>query len=262
MNYIVYSHTDYLPILKIQTEYNKGLGHRTLFINAGLNPNTEIEVMDVICQYDRIVYYDDSKPYATRLLECLSSISDEYFILLHDFDILLNVNTHAMDTFHRFLSDNKFDRIDLKHTPNLQSSMIVDVGLKQNNNLVYLVRAEDPHDYIYNVNPSIWRRESLVEMLSNFPDSNYRDIECHVQKFCTKYNVFKMHCASFLNCGWFLCLEIFKYLHITHHGQVLPLNPPYYMTPSRQSYADVAKEYEEMCRMYGVQDIKLKHYLG
>lgn len=255
INYVIYSHTDYLDILKIQTDYNQDKGHRTLLLNS-----SGYELAKDICdRYERVILYDDSNVYATRLLSCFEKIPEDYFVLLHEFDILLNVDYNSVSYLFEFLRKNNFDRIDLKHTFNLNSSLIIDISSKVGKP-ISLVKSEDPIDYIYNVNPSIWKRDSYIDVLSQFRSANYREIECVAQNHCKKFNIFKMHSPEFIECGWFFCLEIFKYLHITHSGKILPLNSEF-MTPSRQSYASVAKEYTEMYNKYNLGSIQLKHYL-
>ena len=245
--YVIYSHTDYLPILRIQTDYNKNRGHRTLLINREV---------DICKEYDNVIYYDESLPYAGRLLECLKQIKDDYFVLLHEFDILLNVDNNILSKLITFTRNHNYDRIDLKHTHNVTNSSQVIMGVPFS-----LVKASDPRDYIYNVNPSIWKRDTYLEILERYKYANYREIECWVQEFCMKYNIFKLHAPDWIEVVWFFCLPFFTYLHVTHSGKVLPYNPPFFMTPSRQSYASVAKEYAEMYYKYDMENIKLNHYL-
>lgn len=250
INYIVYGHTDYIDILNIQSDYMSGRGKLTLFINQ---TDAKYDCFNV---YDKVVYYDDSKPYASRLLQCFESVEDDYFLFMHDIDILLSVDDNMIENFYSFLRANKFDRIDLKHTYNLSPSLIV----KCTDDL-QLVKSCDPKDYIYNVNPSIWKRESFVEMLSNFPNETYRSIEFNVQEYCTKYNIFKLNVPTPLHCGWFLCAPIFKFLHVVHLGKILPLNNEFW-TPSRQSYRDAKDEYIRMYHKYNMQKINLNYFEG
>lgn len=250
--YVIYSHTDYLPILKIQTDYNKSLGNRTLLIN---------KEVDICKEYERVIYYDESLPYASRLLNCFKQIKDDYFVLLHEFDILLNVDKKILLDLIAIMAWKDIDRIDLKHTFNTEYHSIIDTS-RWTDIPLNLVKADNPQDYIYNVNPSIWKRESYIEILEKYKYANYREIECWVQDFCTKFNIYKMNAPNWIEVGWFFCLPFFTYLHVTHGGKILPLNPPFYMTPSRQSYASVAKEYTEMYKKYDMGNIKLEHYLG
>jgi hypothetical protein len=261
MNYITYGHTDYIDILNVHANYIKDLGHHTLFINdsAGVP-------LDILQHYDDVAYYDDSLPYAGRMLQCMNQINYDYFLLILDTDIVLNVDTIILEWFVKFLKSTDYDRIDLKYTSNLQSSLILDIEdwkqVKEIGSSTYLVRAENPHDYIYNLNPSIWKRESFMDLLTTFPEKNYRNIEfLDVQEYCQKFNVFKMHSKNFLECGWFRCLELFKFLKITHGGRLLPLNNEF-MTPSGQSYVDCYQDYLKMYAEYNLKDVKLKHFLG
>jgi hypothetical protein len=234
---IVYSHTEYLDILKIQTDYIMSQFERkdmVLFINReGWDYN----------KYNSVITYDDSQPYASRLLECLNQVDDDYILLTHDIDILLKCDNAFLIKCYDFLRDNKFDRVDLKHTFNLNSSLKIEWP---EDNLT-LVRAEHTNDYIYNVNPSIWRRESLLKMLNAFPDRNYRNIEFDVQHFCKQFNIFKFHTKEHIPCGWFKCIPQYKFLHISHWGKLLPVGG---LTPDGQSYYRVRDEYYNILNKY------------
>jgi len=245
INFIVYSHTDYKDVLNIQADYLSGLGHITLFINNNDSLLDNAEYNLLLSKFHNIVYYSDSEPYATRLLTCLKHIDDEYFLFLHDIDIVLNVDFLKIMQFYDFLKLNNYDRVDLKNTFNLNSSLIIDTG-----DGVSLVRAEQPSDYIYNVNPSIWRKSAFVDILTTFPDKTYRNIEYgDVQQYCTKFNIFKMHSQNNIQCGWFSCLELFKFLHISHSGKLLPLNSTN-TTPDGQSYSAIKDEYIGILNKY------------
>jgi hypothetical protein len=245
INFIVYSHIDYKDILNIQLDYLAGLGHITLFINYDEEWINTDEYKKLSSKFHSVNYYLDSDPYATRLLSCFEYINDDYFLFLHDIDIVLNIDFLKIMQFYDFLKFNNYDRVDLKNTFNLNSSLIIDTGDE-----VSLVKAEHPTDYIYNVNPSIWRKSAFVDMLSAFPDKTYRNIEfSDVQQYCTKFNIFKMHSSSHIQCGWFSCLELFKFLHISHSGKLLPLNASY-ITPDGQSYLAVKDEYIKILNKY------------
>lgn len=251
INFIVYSHTDYRKILNIQADYLSGLGNITLFINYNESLLEDTEYNFLISRFHNVIYYSDSDPYATRLLTCLKHIDSEYFLFLHEIDIVLDLNPVKISEFYNFLKINNFDRIDLKHTYNLNTSCIInaDDGL-------HLVKSENPKDYIYNVNPSIWKKESFVKMLSAFKNETYRGIEFKVQEYCTQFNIFKLHSHKPLQCGWFICDSCFKFLHVVHFGKVLPMNSNY-VTPSQQSYIDAKDEYIDMYHKYDMGNINL-----
>ena len=256
-NFCVYSHTDYIDILRIQTDYvfkasfptvesllPPGVrGYMTLFINKC----DYDEHADIFLHYDRVVFYDDTKPYASRLLECLNQITDKYILLIHDIDILLNIDYNTVNQFYRFLEDNSYDRVDLKYTNNFWSPLVVEWP----DHDIRLVKNDNIGDYIYNVNPSIWNRESFIKMLNIFPDKTYRDIECHdVQVFCQKnFNTFRLNSSNLVRCGYFACVPQFQFLHISHGGKLLPLNSSF-ITHDGQSYADIKDIYIDILQKY------------
>jgi len=263
INFIVYGHTDYLEILNIQTDHMVGKGRLTLFVN-----NNDLDLQHLYSKYDNIVLYDSNLPYSGRILSCLKKIDFDYFIFIHDIDILLNIDEITIDKLYQFLTLNNYDRIDLKHTDNLRTSELIKIDTAENpskwlkvmhDDLYdgnFLVRQKDPSDYIYNVNPSIWKKDSFIELLTTFPNKSYRDIESmDVQNFSVKYDIFKLYSSKHLLCGYFKTLDFFKYLHISHSGKLLPLNDTY-TTIYGQSYVDVKDEYIQIVDKYDLKKSK------
>ena len=85
---VVYSHTEYMDVLKIQTKHLSNYKNKILIINKS-------DKYEIYNEYKDIIYYDDSLPYASRLLE-LKNISDEIkykeirgtFRIYHDPDVV------------------------------------------------------------------------------------------------------------------------------------------------------------------------------
>ena len=157
--------------------------------------------------------------------------------------------------------DNNFDRVDLKYTDKINyNSQIVNISDWQNinkneigDNLV-LVEQNDINNYIYNVNPSIWKKNTLIKILENFPHKNYRTIEeIDVQNFAKNFKVFKMYSNKKIDCGYFQCLPIFVFLHISHSGKLLPLNDDF-KTIYGQSYNHISQEYIEIINKYKLKN--------
>jgi hypothetical protein len=215
INYVVYSHTDYLDILNIQTDYLKYCSNKILLINkSDLN-------LDIYTEYKKVIFYDDSLPYASRILS-LSKLDDEYILLIHDIDILINVDNDIIEHLLGIMMNNNIDRVDLKRD-GLTDTENIDVNFK--GEYFTLTKQENVYNYIYNVNPSIWKISSLLETMNKFSSQNYRTIENKpTQDFCTKYNVYKLYNDVYVDCGYFSCLHFFKFLHITHGGGLLPIN--------------------------------------
>jgi len=241
---IIYTHSSYHDILKIQTDFikEKDFVNKVLFIN-----NNNQNLNDIYKFYDEIIFYDDGLPYAERLLECLKLYKFDYFLFSHDIDILLDVNLEFLEQILEFMIDKNFDRIDLKYTDN-----IIDKDIINYSDNIKLVRETNEKDYIYNVNPSIWKKETLIEIMDKFKDRNYRTIEDYaVQSFCKKYKIFKINTNDFLRCGYFNCIQQYKFLHISHNGKLLPLNVNF-VTVYNQSYADISNEYMKIVKKYNL----------
>jgi hypothetical protein len=260
INYIIYGNTDYLDVLEIQTDHMVGRGHLTLFINKN-----DLQLDILYSKYDDIIFYDNNDQYAKRLLTCLNAINQEYFILIHDIDILLNVDNNLIKNFYDFLKFYDYDRVDLKYSNITESDLIFEINENEHiqywkqiqrekiDNGVYLIGQNKPNNYIYNVNPSIWKKESLIEILANFTHKTYRTIEeIDVQKFCLKFKVFKLYSNEFLKCGYFDCLNLFKFLHISHSGKLLPLNESF-TTIYGQSYCDISGDYTKIIDKYNLK---------
>lgn len=242
INYIVYSHTDYARILEIQTEYVQKYKSKTLLINK----NSDVNMEDIYRKYDRVIFYDDSTPYATRLLTCLLQLDMDYILLIHDNDILLHSNDDVLSDLNALMIEKDIDRIDLKHLPYDapdHSSIVI-------NEQMYLVRQLTPGFYIYNVNPSIWKRSVFIELLTAFKHKGYRDIEhWDVQYFCLRYRVYKLHTDDYLKCGYLDCPKFFKFLHISHSGKLLTPTADC-KTEYGQSYIDANDDLKSIITKY------------
>ena len=120
----------------------------------------------------------------------------------------------------------------------------------------YLNEHTDPTTYIFNVNPSIWKTSSLLELFTVFNDRTYRNIEYDdVQNYCTKYKIYSLYARNVLHCGYLKCLPFYKYLHITHYQRLLRFNGSF-KDEFNQSYIDAAKEYTEIVNKYNLKQGK------
>jgi len=262
INYIIYGNTDYLDVLNIQTDYMFGSKHLTLFINKN-----DKDLSQIYKKYDKVIFYDEKDTYPNRISSCLKQIDYEYFLFSHDIDILLNVDDKIIKDFHDFLIHYDFDRVDLKYCDKINDDSLLikyesgknigdwnrDVVYKNIDDGIYLIKQDDVNNYIYNVNPSIWKKESMFSIMEKFKEKNYRTIEdLDVQMYSKKYTVFKLYSKNFFNCGYFKCLNLYKFLHISHSGKFLPLNKDF-VTIYGQSYADIKDDYLKIINNYNLQ---------
>jgi hypothetical protein len=243
INYVVYSHSSFIDMLQIQTDHIENKGHLTLFIDRN---NNDLDF--IYKRYDKVVFYDPNLPYGTKLLDCVNQIDYDYFVLIHDIDILIHVDTKTVLEFISFLRKNNFDRVDF------QLAYDYDESHKVNDDDLYLIKSSNTDTsnkgYAYNVNPSIWKRDALVEILSRFKDRDYREIESdEVQQFCSKFEIFKLYSRKRFRCGYFTCLSPFRYLHLTHSRMIFsPRHIP------EEDSVDIIIDYNRIVDKYNLKN--------
>ena len=220
VNYMVYSHTEFLDLLDIQYDHLVGRGHLTLCINKN-----ELDLSDLYEKYDHVVFYDENLTYGQKLLSCVNQVDYEYILFIHDIDILFEANdTTVLELLH-FLKKNDYDRVDFQLAYDFDSThrdTIEDDG-------IYLIKSSNTNTraqgYPFNVQPSIWKKETLTKILEKFSHLDYRTIEQDaVQEFSVQFNIFKLFAKRSYRCGYLTCLKPFKYLHITHGRKLFSPN--------------------------------------
>jgi hypothetical protein len=241
IEYVIYSHTSYKNILKIQLDYMKDK-KLTLFINQ----NNE-DMSDVYSKFNKVIFYEEGISYGQKLLSCLKQINYDYFIFIHDNDILFHTNEKIILELLTFLKNNNYDRIDFQ--------LARDFDLERGNTItdedLYLIKSSNTNTenngYIYNVNPSLWKRDSLIDIMEKYGHRDYRTIEHpEVQDYCLRFKIFKLFSKKRFNCGYFTCLEPFRYLHITHYRQIFNPSslPPNSVKDIMEVYNDIMIKYK------------------
>lgn len=212
--YIIYSHTDYLDVLEIQTDYLKSYENKYLLINTNDIP------LNISCNYKGIIEYDDALTYPGRLLP-LKELDFEHILLIHDMDIVLYKDDSIIENIYNKIIEDNIDRVDLQFD---REHIDSDKIFIDNYTDFYLNR--QTIGYAYNVNPSIWKLSSLLDVMNKYHNSTYRTIENDAQQYCKdNYSIYRPYDMNkSFNCGYYKCIYFFKFLHITHHGQYLPLS--------------------------------------
>lgn len=253
LNLCIYSHTDYLDILDIQTYYIKDFKYNLILF---LNKNN-LDLSTLYSNYSSVIFYDDRKPYASRLIECINKLEKDYFLFVHDNDIILNIDNNIIYKLHKLMIENNIDRIDLKHSPHKLLENNLCFELYDNENKIKFLYNKDPTHYIYNVNPSIYNKKSILNILNKFPNKTYRTIEgLDVQNYCTSFKILETYSDKFLKCGYTNSMNFFKFFHITNGGKLLPLNKNYMAREKSHSYSDIGIEYEKIFKKFNLYNSK------
>lgn len=197
---VCYSHSDYADVLNVQCTF---LGSYT---------GPKIFMLDKPIVNERVVLYDDAQKYSKRVLQCLQQIDDEYILFFHDMDILVRYSPSECEELVAFMKQHGIDRVDLQYSMGALRDPIQfrDLTLTRNDS------------FVYNVNPSIWKRSVLMDIMSTF-DYDYRRIEGNdVQSYMTKFNVYRLWSPRKVHAGYYHITDWFVFLHLTHEGGILP----------------------------------------
>lgn len=199
---LIYTHSDYFDILPIQLEY-----FEKLEANVYLLSNEAYS-----CPYKTILY-DSAKPYASRLITGIEQINDDYIIVTHENDILIRFNEDFIKDIIRVMQD-EIDSVEVKHDPRGSGAIPVNAETS------ILKKTE----YFYNVQPTIWKRERLLQMLRTFPERVYRTIEHDdVQKYMAEnYRTYTLSCKNPIQSIWHKLPPEYCYLHLTSRLMLLP----------------------------------------
>jgi hypothetical protein len=226
MKYIVYTHTDYLDIINVHSN-NLKFSENILLIN-----NNDYEIDYIYEKFSKVIFYDDDKSYAEKLIQCISNIDDEYFILVHDMDILIDLDKNKMDEIINYVISKDIHRLYLHHFPHLISSRseIIDLNSFEKvtdsnipDDIFYRINTPNDISSGYGVNPSICKKSAMLDIWSKFSYKTYRNIEnIDVGTYCIQnYNFYMCMSKNPINVGHYSVMNFFKFIHITHGGQLL-----------------------------------------
>jgi hypothetical protein len=109
MKLIIYTHTEFLDIYKIQQDHINILQNKNKIDDVIIFTNKP----DPYYKYKQY-YYDDTTPYANRVLTCIQQVDDldEYFILCHDNDILISYEPDILDNLKNTMIQHNIDRLN------------------------------------------------------------------------------------------------------------------------------------------------------
>ena len=117
-------------------------------------------------KYDNLYEYDNSTPYATRLMDVLSQMTDTYIILLHENNIFVDYVQKD-----RFLNVCKeFDNLNGDQLRLFYAGV---TSSERKTDLLYSLI----NGYFYSTCPTLWKRESLLTLVKRFKHLPYKGFE-------------------------------------------------------------------------------------
>jgi len=181
MKFIFFTHTEYSHLWNIMLhfiEINK--------IDAILAINEPSDFfMDKKIQ--TIIYPQDT--YANKVKFIISKIDDDYFVWNHDIFLMISINMNLLETLKNIMIQKNIDKISMHGYDNYTYDIITV------NEQIDIVRNKD--FFLYSVGPAIWKKSTLIDVMSTFSNRTYRDIENNdVQDYMNKNYIIYQICAN------------------------------------------------------------------
>jgi hypothetical protein len=255
--YLIYTHSEYLDVLKISADYFKNINNKILITDSSnIATQTDYKALG----FNRVLFYDDNLPYAEKLFKVFTELDFKYVLFTHEIDVLLSRDESILDKLVQWMEHKNVDRVELQINnsggntgdyieilPDKNVSNWIEVReTALDSNKQYLHEHSIPGTYRYNVNPSIWKFSSFRDLLHNLSYKTYRQIESQeTEEFCKKFKIYSLYTPTPLQCGYFKCVPFYKFFHITHRGEFVKLNDTL-TTRYGQSYNDATADYKNI----------------
>ena len=179
---VIYTHSDYkdlwpiildsLSMNKIQTK-----------IHFAVNKVPEVNELEKF----NLCFYDDTLTYPSRLASICKQISSDYLFFFHDIDVLVHYDQSRLNTLIEWIAAMDVDRFSLGIYPTtsyVTTYENIPIAKLEKNTCEWFTTPYDP-------GPSIWKRSTFEEVMTQFSNETYRTIESSgIQDILLTKNVF------------------------------------------------------------------------
>ena len=172
---VVYTHSDvkdvWIPFFGQTKKYLKGF-KKYIFVDK--------DVGEIPSDYEKVLY-DDSKIYRHRFLSCLKNITDE-FVIIHHEDMFLygEADVERLINYQNRLT-NQYSFVKLIRGGKGEG--------KPDEVYPELKKMDKSFDYIFAIQPTIWKRDKLIELLEHSGGDTIWEFEVAAQKTCKDRNI-------------------------------------------------------------------------
>ena len=182
--WVTHTHTDCLDVCKIyEGEMPIYLGGESFWNNHYYLINSKYKRNnDYYSLSGNLFFYEEELSYPIRLINILSNIDSELIVLDHEDMILYKkANIEIINDSLSLLYEKELDSI----------GFIKNINAKYNNiNKNQFIQIIDrKSDWIFSIQPSIWRKESLQNILKMNLSSNIWQIETRSQEIVKKLGI-------------------------------------------------------------------------
>ena len=237
MNYtiVIKSNSHYKYLWNIINDFTKNLSRIIFFVDR---------VDDFIFNNNvEILYYDQELSYSDRVYYLTENIDTDYFVLIHDVDLVLDFKEDKLKEYLNLVEENNIDRLSLgvfNSSNNLSNGLINICRLLPDMSRNFLT----PFDYA----PSIYRTKTISNFYKLFSGVSYKELELknEVQNYfynnLLSYGIQKSDDINLVYHRGFVYTSDFNFLHITVAGNLL----------KDESYFDLKDRFIDIRDKYGL----------
>ena len=200
-----------------------------------------------------IKYYDSTKTYTQRLSSILNELDCDYICLVHDVDLILNLNYERFDRYLSLIENYDIHRLSLGIFNN--RSEVISIGNEEVCRLTHITpNFFTPYDYA----PSIYNRKKLIQFFLHFKNDQYSTLEENVdvqQYFRDNMRSFGIQYNDTIDIVYhrgFSYSQDFNFLHLTVKGQLL----------KNDFYFDLIDEKNKIVQEYNLDHLEVSEFTG
>jgi hypothetical protein len=148
-----------------------------------INHTNDNDSLKTIPKDFEIIFYDDSQPYTNRLSSCLSKVSEKIILYIHE-DMFLyeNIDTNEFIKYVNYIENQNRDSF----------IKLIKGGEKRdipNEVIQSLKRIPIDSEWIFSVQPSIWKKNALEFIINSIKNCDIYQLENYSQEFCKKNGI-------------------------------------------------------------------------
>lgn len=228
--YLIYTHEEYSDILAIHlkrlAKFCPGLP-----VSICSNNIRRIQMDHPTVSFKAMYDYDDTKPYGERVRSVLSRMTEQYILYNHDHNIFVKeVDPDFIPTLLEYVMESRIDSVRMVVAGVRNPVFPDEFTLIKNNG-----------DYFMSCFTTLWRREVLLQIATQFSDHSFRCFECPpIQDYTSQFRNFYLSSSRdtpFVNEGHYLS-SYFPIAHLTGNGKWRTNTPT-----NRGFIEEIVKEY-------------------
>ena len=166
---LIHTHSDYSHLWPIINDYTKKNNFKKILTYDTIPENTTLPDC-----FDKYIQYNGSEKFSGRLIPILEQIEEEFVFLIYDIEIIINIDEKALKNYIEIMKENNIDRVccalfNGNGQIHKNEIALCDLNLP--------LKSPSNHFVPADCTSVIWKRNSLIEMLKQFPNETYASLE-------------------------------------------------------------------------------------